>query len=67
LRVIRNGSGGRDFICGLFCGAHWDLLAGFLMQSEEDAERVRALGAPAERVKTSGVAFGNPGRISRFR
>ena len=26
----------------------------FLMQSERDAERVRALGAPAERVKTSG-------------
>ncbi len=28
--------------------------SGFLMQSEEDAERVRALGAPAERVKISG-------------
>jgi len=26
----------------------------FLMQSEKDAERVRSLGAPAERVKTSG-------------
>lgn len=26
----------------------------FLMQSEKDAERVRALGAPGERVKTSG-------------
>lgn len=26
----------------------------FLMQSEQDAERVKALGAPAERVKTSG-------------
>ena len=28
--------------------------SGFLMQSERDAERVRALGAPAERVKISG-------------
>ena len=28
--------------------------AGFLMQSEKDAERVRALGAPAERVRVGG-------------
>ncbi len=28
--------------------------AGFFMQTEQDAERIRALGAPAERVKVSG-------------
>jgi 3-deoxy-D-manno-octulosonic-acid transferase len=39
----------RPFLCSAFANA-----SAFLMQSEKDAERIRALGAPADRVQVSG-------------